>query len=104
MTMNEGSKFKAGWKNILKNETMLMSHARITNFVNRAGASLQKTANLNTSSSNIHKENMATRMKIDEIAIQDLDKCIIEFEWDPFDPSNITLRILQFGQVASPDL
>eukprot|EP00112_Aurelia_sp_Birch-Aquarium-sp1_P018096 Seg4270.2 transcript_id=Seg4270.2/GoldUCD/mRNA.D3Y31 product="hypothetical protein" protein_id=Seg4270.2/GoldUCD/D3Y31 len=104
MTMNKGSKLKAGWKNILKNETMLLSHSRTANYVNRARASLHKTANLKTSNSNIHKENTATRLKIDEIAVQDLDKCIVEFECDPFDPSNNTLRTLQSGQVAPPDL
>ena len=29
--------------------------------------------------------------------------CIVEFECDPFDPSNITLGTLQSGQVAPAD-
>ena len=69
--------------------------------MNRAGASVYKTANLKTSNSSIYKENTARRLKIDEITVQYLDKCIVEC--DPFDPSNITLGKLQSGQVTPAD-
>ena len=44
MTMNKGSKMKAGWKHILKNETMLHTHTRNANYINRIRLSLHKIA------------------------------------------------------------
>ena len=35
MVMNKGSKMKVGLKNLLKNETMLLSRTRKANFINR---------------------------------------------------------------------
>ena len=52
----------------------------------------------------MHRENTARRLRIDEIAVPDLNKCIVEFECDPFDSSSITLKTLQSGQVAPPGL
>ena len=43
-------------------------------------------------------------MKKDEQAVQDLLACIVEFVADPFDPSNPTLRSLQSGLLATPEL
>ena len=43
-------------------------------------------------------------MKKDEQAVQDLLTCIVEFDADPFDPSNPTLRSLQSGLLATPEL
>ena len=101
MTMNKGSKMKAGWKNILKNETMLLCHSRNANFVNRIRVSLHKAANLKSSNSQFHKENAKRRLKSDELAVQDLESCIVEFDCNPFDPSYPTLRTLQSGEIAS---
>ena len=52
----------------------------------------------------IHKENTPTRLKLDELAAQDLDSCIFEFDCDPFDPDNTRLRTLQSGEYASEAL
>ena len=35
---------KAGWKHILKKETMLLSHSRNANFLNRIRVSMHKLA------------------------------------------------------------
>ena len=61
MTMNKGSKMKAGWKSILKNEKMLLTHTRTVNFVNRVRGSLHALANLHDSSEG-HRENSTTRL------------------------------------------
>ena len=104
MTMNKGSKLKSGWKNILKNEKMLLCHTRNANFVNRIRISLHKAAELKSSKPNLHKENSKSRLKRDELAVQDLENCIVEFNCNPFDPSNATLKTLQSGEVATTDL
>ena len=39
-----------------------------------------------------------------EQAVQDLQSCMTDFEAEPFDESNPTLRSLQSGLVASPEL
>ena len=57
MAMSIGSKMKAGWKNILKNETMLLSHTRNVNFINRIRVSMHKLANSKKVNKHVHKEN-----------------------------------------------
>ena len=52
MTMNKGSKMKAGWMKILKNENMLLSHTMNANFVNRVRVAIH----IKTSSQR-HSEN-----------------------------------------------
>ena len=103
MTMNKGSKMKAGWKRILKNEKMLLTHTRTVNYVNRVRSSLHALANL-TEGAKCHKENTTTRPLLDERGVQDLDNCITEFDCDPFDLSNPTLRSLQSGMIAPDEL
>lgn len=103
MTMNKGSKMKAGWLKILKNEKMLLTDTRNVNHVNRVRASLHVMANLKSFSQS-HSENSPSRKKIDEQAVQDLDGCITEFNCDPFDLDNPTLRSLQAGALASDEL
>jgi hypothetical protein len=78
---------KAGWKSILKNEKMLLTHTRTVNFVNRVRGSLYALANLRDSP-NSHKENSTSRLILDEQGVQDLDSCITEFDCDPFDLTN----------------
>ncbi len=102
-TMNKGSKMKAGWKRILKNEKMLLTHTRTANSVNRVRTSLHTLANLGEYSKG-HKENTTTRLMLDERGVQDLDDCIDEFDCDPFDLNKPTLRSLQSGLIASDDL
>ena len=91
MTMNKGSKMKAGWKSILKNEKMLFTHTRTVDSVNRVRSSLHELANIKDSSKG-HKENSTKRLLHDEHGIEDLDKCLSEFECDLFDETRPTLR------------
>ena len=94
---------KAGWKSILKNEKMLFTHTRTVHSVDRVRSSLHSLADI-TDSSKDHKENSTKRLLQDERAVQDLDRCIIEFACDPFNETNPTLRSLQSGMVASDQL
>ena len=57
MIMKKCSKMKAYWKNMLKNETMLLSHTRHANFINRIRVSMHKLADVNKLNKHIHKEN-----------------------------------------------
>ena len=103
MTMNKGSKMKAGWKRILKNEKMLSIHTRNANSVNRVRVALHAMANVRKATQG-HTENSAFGLKADEQAVQDIDKCLTEFSSKPFDLSNGTLRTLQSGMIASDKL
>ena len=51
-----------------------------------------------------HKENTASRIKLDELRVQDIDACIADFNCDPFDPENVQLRSLQSGQLVSKEI
>ena len=51
-----------------------------------------------------HKENASTRLKTNELGVQDINSCITEFNCDPFDPVNDQIRTLHSGQYASKDL
>ena len=88
MTMNKGSKMKAGWKIILKTETMLLSHTRNANFINRIRVSMHKLVESKKANKHIHKENQTGRFKADEKGVQDLANCFVEFECDPFDSTH----------------
>jgi len=103
MTMNKGSKMKAGWLKILRNEKMLLTTTRNVNSVNRVRAALHTLAQMKTSALK-HIENTPSRLKIDEQVVQDLDSCITEFDCDPFDLDKPQLRALVSGVVASGDL
>ena len=92
---------KAGWKQILKNETMLLCHTQNANSVNRIRHSLHEVAKVKSFNSPVHRENTNTRMMLDESGVKDLENCIVEFDCNPFDPSNTTLRTLQSGEIAS---
>ena len=88
MLMNNGSKIKADWKNILKNETMLLSHTRSANFINRISVSIHKLAGRKKANKHVHKENQAGRLKADKKGVHDLANCFVEFEYDPFDSTH----------------
>lgn len=94
MTMNKGSKMKAGWLKILRNEKMLLTTTRNVNSVNRVRAALHTLAQMKISSQS-HTENTPSRLNIDEKAVQDLDSCITEFDCDPFDLDKPQLRSLR---------
>ena len=103
MTMNKGSKMKAGWMHILKNEEMLLSHTINANSVNRVRAALHEEANLKESCA-CHTENSKFRLCKDENAVQNIVNCLLEFQCNPFDESNTTLTSLQSGQIATDEL
>eukprot|EP00112_Aurelia_sp_Birch-Aquarium-sp1_P005737 Seg165.6 transcript_id=Seg165.6/GoldUCD/mRNA.D3Y31 product="hypothetical protein" protein_id=Seg165.6/GoldUCD/D3Y31 len=103
MTMNKGSKMKAGWKKILKNEQMLLIHAHNANSVNRVRVALHAMANVRKATQD-HRENSTFRLQADKQAVQDIDKRLTEFNSKPFDLSNDTLRTLQSGMIASDKL
>jgi len=102
-TMNLNSKLKSGWLQLLQNEKQLFSTTRNANNVARVKAAVNQ--NLKCKRRNRkHAECQPARMKKDEQAVQDLQACLTEFEADPFDESKPTLRSLQSGLVASPQL
>ena len=43
-------------------------------------------------------------MRKDELAVQDIEACMQEFDAEPFNISSYKLRSLQSGPVASPEL
>ena len=49
-------------------------------------------------------ERQPARLKKDEMAVQDLETCMVEFDAESFDESKPTLHSLQSGLVASPEL
>ena len=49
-------------------------------------------------------KNSTSRLRIDEQAVQDLSSCINEFDCDPVDLTEPTLRFLQSGMIASEEL
>lgn len=102
-TMNLNSKLKQGWLQLLQNEKQLFSTTRNVNNVARIKAAVKQ--NLKCQHRNRkHVECQPARMKKDEQAVQDLLSCMKDFEAEPFDESNPTLRSLQSGMVASPEL
>ena len=103
MTMNKGSKMKAGWHRILGNEQMLCANLRNANNINQLRVAVHRIANMKQYKSG-HKENTSTRLRVDELAVQDVDACIGDFDCDPFDPLNSKIRSLQSGEIASDDL
>ena len=51
-----------------------------------------------------YEENTSTRLKADELGVQDINSCIAEFNCNPFDAVNDRIRTLHFGKYASKDL
>ena len=94
---------KAGWKQILQNETLLTTHIRNANFVNPLRVSLHKFADMKTYESK-HKENTPRRIWLDELAVQDLEQYLIDFECDPFDAANTKICTLHSGEYASTEM
>ena len=103
MTMNKGSKMKAGWLSILRNEKQLMADTRNAINIGRIRAALHKQVG-HKQLSHKHTECAPARMRIDEQAVRDIISCIREFDCFPFDPASPTLRTLQSAIPASPEL
>ena len=101
-TMNLNSKLKQGWTQLLQNEKQLCSTTRKANNVARVKSIVKRGLHCQRHHRK-HVECQPARMKKDEQAILDLQACMHDFEADPFGISP-TLRSLQSGLVASPDL
>ena len=101
-TMNLNSKLKQGWTQLLQNEKQLFSTTRNANNVARVKSIVKRGLHCQRRHRK-HVECQPARMKKDEQAIQDLQACMRDFEADPFGISP-TLRSLQSGLVASPEL
>ena len=103
-TMNKGSKLKSGWMAILNNEKQLLSNTRNVNNINRVRASVHRHADMKKQQREKHADASSSQMKKDEKAVQDISACFTEFDCDPFDHTNQTLRSLQSGIQASEKL
>ena len=101
-TMNLNSKLKQGWTQLLQNEKQLFSTTRNANNVARVKSTVKRGLQCQRRHRK-HVECQPARMKKDEQAVQDLQACMHDFEADPFGISP-TLRSLQSGLVASPEL
>ena len=97
MTMNKGSKLKAGWLSILRNEKQLMTDIRNANNLGRIRAAVHNQVN-RMQLSQTHTECAPTRMR------KDLISCIDEFGCFPFNPASPNLRTLQSAIPASTEL
>ena len=93
VTMNKGSKLKSGWKRLLKNEKGLCMHVKNTNNVNALRHTLNNFLSELTSSYK-HKENVKSRLRADETAVQAITSIFTEWQCDPFDMTNQELRTL----------
>ena len=102
-TMNLNSKLKQGWMQILHNEKQLFSTIRNVNNIARVKSAVKQSLNCQRRDRR-HVECQPSRMTKDEKAVQDLQACLDDFDADPFDISSPTLRSLQSGLVASPEL
>ena len=102
--MKKGPKMKEGGKNILKSETILLSHARNANFINRIRASMHKLADSKKPNKHVHNKNQTGRLKADEKGVQDLANCFVEFQCDPFDSMHTVVTTLHSAEVASVKL
>ena len=101
MKMNKGPKMKAGWQRILGNEAMLCANIKSRNYINQVRVKLHYIADIKSYKSG-HKENTASRIKLDELRVE--DACIVDFNCDPFDPENVQLSSLQSGQLVSKEV
>ena len=91
--MNKGSKMKAGWLSILRNEKQLMADTKSINKIGRVRAALQYQVNRKQLSQK-HQECNPVHMCRDEQAVQDLISCFKEFDCFSFDPASPALRTL----------
>ena len=102
-TMNKDSKWKAGWKRLLKNETDLYIHVRNTNNISTVKIFLENHINA-IKSKNKHKDNVKSRLQINEQCVQDIVTLIDEWKCNPFDPENQYLPTLQTGGYGLEEL
>ena len=82
---------------------MLCANIKSTNYINQLRVKLHYIADMKSYKFG-HKENTASRIKLDELGVQNIDACIVEFKCDSFDPENVQLRSLQSGQLVSKEV
>ena len=87
-TMNKGSKLKAGWKRLLKNEIGIHLHMKNTNNINAGKHFLENYKNA-IKSKNKHKDNVKSRLQIDEQCIQGIVTLVDVWKCNPFDPEKV---------------
>lgn len=103
ITMNLNSKLKQGWLYLFaKREAAVLCNRNVNN-VARAKAAVKRNVKYERLNRK-HVECQPTRMKKDEQAVQDLQHCMKEFSAEPFHNSSPSLRSLQSGLIASPQL
>ncbi|MCP3890082.1 MAG: hypothetical protein GY702_14610 [Desulfobulbaceae bacterium] len=101
--MNLNSKLKQGLLQLLKNDKQLFSTTRNANNIARVKATVKQNLKCQLRIRK-HVECQPARRKKDEQAVQDLQACMKDFNAEPFDTSSPTLRSLQSGLTASPEL
>ena len=82
---------------------MLCANIKSTNYINQLKVKLHYIAEMKSHKSG-DKENTASRIKLDELGVQDIDACIVDFNCDPFDPENVQLHSLQSRQLVSKEV
>ena len=75
---------------------MLCAHIRSGNYINKLRTTLHNIFNMKAYESG-HKENTSTRLKANELGVQDINSYIAEFNCDPFDPVNDRIRTSHSG-------
>ena len=102
-TMNEGLKLKAWWKRLLKNEIDLHIHVRNTNNITTVKHFLENYINA-IKSKNKRKDNVKSRLWIDEQCVQNIVSLVDEWKCNQSDPENQNLWTLQTCALASEEL
>ena len=103
-TMNKGSKLKTGWKRLLKNEIGFHIDVSNTNIsISTVKYFLENQTNT-IKSKNKHKDNVKSRLQIDEQGVQEIATLVDEWKCNPFDPEDENLWTLQTGAYASGEL
>ena len=92
-TMNLGSKLKQGWLQLLQNEKQLFCQIRNVNNISHIKNNIKKNLKCKNRYQK-HVDCQPARMKKDEQAVQDLINVLTEFEADPFDDLDSSLRSL----------
>ena len=102
VTMNLGSKLKAGWLQLLQNEKQLFVTVRNANNINRVKAILEE--NLKKKDRKVvHAECQPARMIADEKAVAGILETLKECNGHMFSPEYPELRSIQSGIVASEE-
>ncbi|KAG1648975.1 hypothetical protein GQR58_029417 [Nymphon striatum] len=96
VTMNLGSKLKAGWLQLLQDDKQLFSTIRNANAVGRICQALETQLNSKRKQSK-HTDCQPARLRKDEKAVQDILTSLDAFECDLFGEDDPALRSIQSG-------